>query len=223
MRDGLSYCVVDDRAIFLDLTNDRYFRLNPTLEVEFEKFRNAIDHDNLDTRLLIENKILTTGGENSSGGTSTQPVDAPTRSAAELTHPAHTATILMATEVFVHVWNLRRQLKKRALKDVLDGVARYRNASTSSLRNPRGDADEQQLLLTASAFRRVRQYVPIEPSCLQDSLAMVKFLAKRGLSANVVIGVASFPFSAHSWVQVGDLVLNDTVGNAMFHTPIQVI
>jgi hypothetical protein len=58
---------------------------------------------------------------------------------------------------------------------------------------------------------------------LLDSLAMVMFLAKRGLHASIVIGVTSAPFSAHCWVQTGDLVLNDTVGNARAFTPIRVI
>jgi hypothetical protein len=52
---------------------------------------------------------------------------------------------------------------------------------------------------------------------------MVKFLAKRRLYSNLVMGVACDPFSAHAWVQYGALVLNDSVGNAQAYVPIRVI
>ena len=59
--------------------------------------------------------------------------------------------------------------------------------------------------------------------CLLDSIALVRFLARRGLYAQLVFGVTDDPFSAHCWVQAGDLVLNDTVGDVSAHTPIRVI
>jgi hypothetical protein len=89
---------------------------------------------------------------------------------------------------------------------------------------PISDRAVEQLLLEASGeFRFARAYTPVETRCLLDSLAMVKFLARRKLHASIVFGVTSDPFSAHCWVQAGDLVLNDTVGHANAHTPIRVI
>jgi len=52
---------------------------------------------------------------------------------------------------------------------------------------------------------------------------LVRFLARRRLSASIVFAVTTNPFNAHCWVQSGDLVLNDTVGNAILHTPIRVV
>jgi len=52
---------------------------------------------------------------------------------------------------------------------------------------------------------------------------MVRFLAKSGLHARLVIGVACDPFSAHAWVQHGPLVLNETVGTALAYVPIRII
>ena len=43
------------------------------------------------------------------------------------------------------------------------------------------------------------------------------------MHANLVFGVTGDPFSAHCWVQVDELVLNDTLGNANAYTPIRTV
>lgn len=65
--------------------------------------------------------------------------------------------------------------------------------------------------------------MPVETRCLLDSIAIVKFLARRHFHANIVIGVTGDPFSAHCWAQIHDMVLNDTIGNVRSFTPIRVI
>ena len=76
---------------------------------------------------------------------------------------------------------------------------------------------------TAAAFRSARPYVPIDTCCLLDSIAMITFLAKRQLHADLVFGVTADPFSAHCWAQYGTTVLNDALGHALTYTPIRVI
>jgi hypothetical protein len=114
---------------------------------------------------------------------------------------------------------MRWQLKVQHLKPTLRALSEYRNSRTS----PLVCNQEQRLSEAATAFNRVRPYVPIEMRCLVDSLSLVKFLAKRGLHAHLVMGVACDPFSAHAWVQHGSLVLNETVGTAQAHIPIRII
>lgn len=124
-------------------------------------------------------------------------------------------------EVFATVWFMRWQLRRHKLTTVLAALNGYRDSralpadATTSI-NPR-------LPREANEFKRARLYAPIETTCLLDSLAMVRYLARRSLHANVVFGVALDPFSAHCWVQAGNLVLSDTVGNANAHTPIRMI
>ena len=76
------------------------------------------------------------------------------------------------------------------------------------------------MLKAAETFRRARLYVPIETCCLLDSLSLIDFLSRRRLPARLVFGVTSDPFAAHCWVQAGEWVLNDLVGNVIAHTPI---
>ena len=53
--------------------------------------------------------------------------------------------------------------------------------------------------------------IPIAPTCLRRSLTLLRELDRLGLEATLVIGVrnGSRKFSAHAWVQVRDVVVND--------------
>lgn len=46
-------------------------------------------------------------------------------------------------------------------------------------------------------------------ACLLDSLTLNRFLAYFGVASAVVVGVRSCPFTAHAWVQVDEVVVND--------------
>jgi hypothetical protein len=59
--------------------------------------------------------------------------------------------------------------------------------------------------------------------CLERSLAMFCACRSFGISVRVVIGVRSAPFSAHSWLERCDVVLNDTIDNIRNFTPILVL
>jgi hypothetical protein len=59
--------------------------------------------------------------------------------------------------------------------------------------------------------------------CLQDSLALVSFLARERLLARWVVGIKTRPFGAHSWVQCGEIVLNDQHDHVRRFRPILVV
>jgi hypothetical protein len=45
--------------------------------------------------------------------------------------------------------------------------------------------------------------------CLQRSAATAMFLKRRGVKAELVIGVQMLPFQSHAWVEVDKIVVND--------------
>jgi Transglutaminase-like superfamily len=59
--------------------------------------------------------------------------------------------------------------------------------------------------------------------CLYDCLVLLEFLAYFDLFPTLVIGVATFPFRAHCWLQYGPLVLTDYVEHTLSYTPILVV
>ena len=70
-----------------------------------------------------------------------------------------------------------------------------------------------------SSFRQLRiWFYTAHDQCLFDSLVLSVFLTLLKVNCTFVIAVVSKPFLAHAWVQVGDMVLNDTAEHAQeFH------
>jgi hypothetical protein len=59
------------------------------------------------------------------------------------------------------------------------------------------------------AVNRACRYYPKSPACLQRSLALTEMLRKRGIAADLEIGVRQPPFESHAWVEVAGRVIND--------------
>jgi hypothetical protein len=217
LHDDLSFCRIDGRAVFLDIRNDRYFRLSSNLERTFIEHIEGAASSPEDIAPLLERNILT---------------DAPplpnatynlikTASRSALESPSiHTQLgVRSVAEVFATVFWAKIQLKTRELKMILDDRIDFRHR-TAPLECT---GTEPRLLNDALIFLKARKFVPIETRCLLDSLSIAIFLTRRRLHTNIVFGVTNDPFSAHCWAQSGDIVLNDTVGNTRAYTVIRVI
>lgn len=223
LRDGLSYCRVDGHVVFLDIPNDRYFELPTTLEATFSAYVDGSDSgaSALDITKLVENHILT-------DKPIVEPHDlkpvvhTPRRSTFEQGKPDDTADWRVTLEVMVIVCWTQLRLKAGRLENVIGDTISRRDRTASSFPGASRPAVDH-IMQAADAFARARLYVPIDTCCLLDTLSLVTFLARRQLPAHVVFGVARNPFAAHCWVQSGDVVLNDTVGNVSNHTRILVL
>ena len=75
----------------------------------------------------------------------------------------------------------------------------------------------------AAAFETCARLIRSHDRCLVRSLAITHFLARRGIMADMVIGVRLRPFAAHSWVQLGTSLLNDRVDHVRSYQPILVL
>lgn len=83
-------------------------------------------------------------------------------------------------------------------------------ARRDQLKAPPPDSAEA-MKNSIAAYEALRPFAfTARDRCLHDSLALVSFLATEGLRAHWVIGVRANPFAAHSWVQSGHTVLNDS-------------
>ena len=222
LRENLSCCDVDGHLIFLDIAQDRYFKLTSALEKAMRRFQ---AHEDVApslmkglaaARILVEAQIP-------EACAAIVNIRRPTCSAIEQPLTADGQRIGMATvvEVMTIVFSTHCQLKTRALKAILDEASAYRSRKTRYHGVATPTTPEDNLLQANRQFACARRYVPIEPICLLDSLSLLRFLSRRGLSANIVFGVTPEPFAAHCWVQAGDLVLNETLSDANAHTPIR--
>lgn len=87
--------------------------------------------------------------------------------------------------------------------------------------NSAPSADAQSIADTVAIFRLLRVYLfTAKDRCLFHSLALVNFLAYYRIFPTWILGVKTAPFTAHSWVQAGQVVLDFSAEDALFYTPI---
>lgn len=101
-----------------------------------------------------------------------------------------------------------------------------RHISERKRRRSLADAafDPERTRNLVRVYARLRPFLFTEKkACLFDSLALLEFLSSYDLFPIWVIGVEMDPFAAHSWVQQGPFVFNDTPEHAGGFTPIMTV
>ncbi len=63
--------------------------------------------------------------------------------------------------------------------------------------------------IVAGRFERLSLYLPFRPPCLLHAYALSRYLARYGHATDWVIGVQLFPFRAHCWLAIGDMLLDE--------------
>lgn len=222
LREDLTYCQIGDDMIFLDITNDHYFQPSGAITRALKCFFATGLCSNEDMSRLTDCDILVEANEATKSITP-PPAIRPTRSALEIDRLSSAPTMLDLAETSWIVASTRRHLRTRRIKLVLDDLVSLRIKRLRALGHDMDSATELAILRASMTFYRARRYVPIEPSCLLDSIALVRFLSRRRLPANIVFGVMLNPFAAHCWVQAESTALNETVSDANAYTPIKVV
>jgi len=227
-------CIADEYAVFLDLRKDRYSALEPgearaltgvvegwiTDDPERDVLQGAPtkSRDEL-IRTLIGERLVT---DDEFAGKAAIPVSL---SRAETTlerppdqipcvdrgHFAHfTAAWLTATAMLriVPLWLTVERVRRRKARQ--------------SPERRTFDVNRVGHLMTAYSVLRPNFFSRMN-ACLRDSLTVVEFLARYDVFPTWVFGVRMEPFAAHSWVQEGTIVLNDTVKHVNTFIPIMAI
>ncbi|NII09492.1 lasso peptide biosynthesis B2 protein [Oleiagrimonas sp. C23AA] len=224
LGEDLSFCQLDGRLFVLDIRKDRYFQRCQALKRQLRDYldtpnRTDVDGTDVDVAPLIERGVFSPEVPTSCATTKTM---APRHGALEVPNADIPASVPAASQGFLSVAAIRRQLNTRPLKSILTTLSGYRQRNAL----PPGDDDaryHQRPLEASMQCHRGRPFVPIPTRRLIDPLAMVRFLAAHGLHARLVLSIAADPFSAHAWVQHGSWVLNGALGTTQAHVPTQVI
>lgn len=82
--------------------------------------------------------------------------------------------------------------------------------------------DCRRISARASAYRTVLPFIPFEGLCLQRAYQLRRILASDGQRVDWVFGVKTWPFFAHCWLQIDDLVIGDRLDRVRAFTPIAV-
>lgn len=120
-----------------------------------------------------------------------------------------------------------------ALRDVvtfaaiwLDAVRTKPTLSTLVRRVAKRHGDRQSLDAIAARVEVFRQLLPFAPwtgACLLQAELLLRFLNAAGLDADWVVGVRTWPFLAHCWLQVGDVCISEPPETLTIYRPILVL
>lgn len=214
-----SYCVTNNRAVFLDLSTDRYVCLPPDLEGAFLNLLQdppGTKTDESAQSLLIDTGLFIRNPD-------TRPfvapaaIPTPKRSLLEQDEPTCLAMHVAVATVSQLITTLR--LRNQSLGRT---VIRLRRQKANGHAFPH-DVSDAEISRYVRAFLMTRRLIANQNRCLQRSIALVDYLALFGLYPTFVIGVRMQPFAAHAWVQFGETVLNDYLDEVLVHTPILVV
>lgn len=110
-------------------------------------------------------------------------------------------------------WIARRDLRACSFAGLLAWAA-ARPADRAS------PAPTPALMNEAARFAALRVWAPFDGACLARSYMALQYLRLCGHDAVWVIGVRTWPFTAHCWLQAGDVVLDDTAARVLPYRPI---
>lgn len=211
---NLSFCLVEEMPIFLDIESDRYFGLANTLAASFRALLRGDHAPRSAVEALIQKGVI--AQSDSSAELCPVEIAIPTYSLTEDRTARMKPSMATTAEVGAVLLKNWLQLRHTPFKHVL------RERRDRKQREFRQN-DDREIYDLAANFYAARRRVPIRPVCLLDSLSLLDFLARRGQFPNLVLGVRRNPFAAHCWVQTDDRLLNEAVDFAVSFKPILVV
>lgn len=212
----ISLCAVDDAVILLDVRGDRYLQLRGELGSALQRLDQSgaagaeLQGDVAD-RLIRMNVISTSVPPRRRDEDS-----APVRTDSTTTYAgSHQGRAAQTAFCLVLLTFARLAVRLLPFWLLLQGLEYKRRR----LRASKSTAPSDML----AAFATAQRLAPWRPLCLPDAIALALLLWRRGVSVNLVIGVKRGPFEAHSWVQLGDIVLIDSFDRVRCFTPLRYI
>ncbi|MGH7472009.1 MAG: lasso peptide biosynthesis B2 protein [Longimicrobiales bacterium] len=88
-----------------------------------------------------------------------------------------------------------------------------------SRREPTNDTKLVQAVCRRVAMAGV--FYPGRARCLEQSLALFVLLRRRGVAAQLRLGVQPYPFNAHAWVELDGTALNERPETIRQFVPLQ--
>lgn len=215
LKPGVSFCRVGGRAVFLDVSADRYFCLSPAGETAFRRLVDGAPLDD-DHRAALDN-LARAGplalGPNLAPIINCPAVTPPSRSLLDDTAQPGMLDMLSATAALLAA---PQRLRLCGLKRTLARIENRKGNRSAPL-------PVERLARTAAAFARLRLVATEKDNCLTRSIAIAGRLAALGGAPELIIAVKLQPFYAHAWVQCDGWLVNDRREFVDNYTPVLVV
>jgi hypothetical protein len=210
LRDGLSWCLCDQQAVFLDLPRDRYFRLGQDDDQHFQRWaRSGAVTDTVAARLIGAGVLVASANQQ------------PPQSALQVTAPfadlgeeacAEARLIDIGRSLIAQRW-ATAVIRRGKLPTVIAALAREHAPAPG----PKVEAAVRRVAAafasTPLAMRKARQ-------CLPRALAANALCRAAGALPTLVFGVRVEPFAAHCWLQWNATVIVGDLEQTRMFTPI---
>ncbi|HEX8414318.1 MAG TPA: lasso peptide biosynthesis B2 protein [Sphingomicrobium sp.] len=220
LAPNIFYTLSDDRAIFLDLRGDRYFALDAPHGSAIRLLLSGHSGgDVADAAIarLVARGVLISGG--SAGPPRAADVPVARQSALESADGRPALSMATALEVALCCARIARRLQTRPLLEIIEALRLRRDDA----RRRAGQSTSHRAIEATRLFAAHRPFVPGRPVCLSNSLALLLYLTKHGIAADLVFAVQIHPFLAHCWLQTDHILLNEGVGHAAALQPIAIL
>lgn len=210
LRDNLSFCVVDQHVLFLDVASDKYFGVNESTSAGFLRVTRGepLENHYRELSALIERGYIV--GEMPEA----QPC-IPDTPIARL-GCIRTNSIPQRADIakgLIALGHSALVVKSCSLLTIIDGIRRRK-------RKPMVAGNSERSHVLANALKSLNSVVSVHDRCFLYSLALTKLLLSAGISPTLIFGVKLAPFSAHCWVQDNEYVLSDEPDHVRLFTPI---
>lgn len=214
LRDGLSFCRIGERSLFLDLVADRYFCLSAPLDRAFSALCESAPVDPALASTLVEMGILIASRDAPSPGPCAARSWIATGKSDLHARPS-IASIAMALARRA-LWS--RRVRHRPLAENIQYLERQKQKDART-----GSPAPAAIARIEGAYRRAALIVPTRDRCLATSMALMSALMAQGARADLVLGVKLDPFQAHCWVELDGAVIGDEPDLLRPFTPILVV
>ncbi len=208
----VSFGLLGDRAVALDLAADRYFLIAAPEAAALLAIGGAAEgrahHSEIES--LFRKNLLSHGA-----GMPVAPIvaETPTQSALEVESVKGSVPL---AEVAWFRGMAAISLRLRGLQATLRRARGHKCEPVPKA----GEGAERDAIALAQAFADQRLLLPASQLCVPDSLALARSLWRRGIAADIYFGVRLAPFMAHAWVQHGDMLLSDKLNTVAEYTPV---
>ena len=217
LRNGISFCRVGDRVIFLDIEADRYFCLSRSAEHSFRALADGATPppDDAHVRGLLARGVLMASAA-SQAPAACPPIVMPQTSILDLDLPL--PAFAGTTSALCCLAATRARLKMAGLGRTFSWLSTRKSRLPTSRALPVGQVERIMAGFVSAAY--LASQIDL---CLANSIAVASRMIAKGIRPDVVLGVQLGPFSAHCWVQHEDRLVNDRIDMVRTFTPILVL
>jgi hypothetical protein len=227
-------CAIGTDVIVLDLKRDKYFAFERDFWEPIVRCiggwpgQEAIPRDTVPdgTALaqLMKNGLLT---DNCQEGKDATPAAVAMASVSLIEDFHIQQPAVRAGHVFVFVGAIVAALLRLRFQSIERVIARIldrRSTRSAQAEDPAQTSDTVEIRDLTEIFRRLRPLLfSSRDHCLFESLALLNFLSHYDIQPTWVFGVTAAPFSAHCWLQSGQVACNDPLDQIRRYTPIMVV